>query len=55
MQNTNLDSPLISRFDLIFIVSDENTLEMDEQNCDFILEQFMEEKSKEKRADDDEI
>jgi len=37
VQNTGLATPLLSRFDLIFVVVDEIEQEKDLKNCDFIL------------------
>ena len=39
--NTGLNSPLLSRFDLTFIVTDVIDVQADNENCDFILERFM--------------
>lgn len=36
-QNTGLAAPLLSRFDLIFVIVDNVETEKDEMNCDFIL------------------
>ncbi|EGR29474.1 mini-chromosome maintenance deficient 9, putative [Ichthyophthirius multifiliis] len=41
MENTGLQSPLLSRFDLIFIVKDLVNYDADSQNCDFILRRFL--------------
>ena len=38
--NSGLNSPLISRFDLIFVLVDEEKKEVDEKKCDFILRKF---------------
>lgn len=40
VDNTGLTSPLISRFDLVFVMKDEIDSEMDLKNCDFILMKF---------------
>ncbi|KRX00910.1 P-loop containing nucleoside triphosphate hydrolase [Pseudocohnilembus persalinus] len=45
-QNTGLSSPLVSRFDLIFVVIDECNYEADSENCDFILGRFMKKEDK---------
>ena len=37
-ENTGLPSPLLSRFDLIFILVDQVNPEVDTENCNFILE-----------------
>ena len=37
VQNTGLTTPLLSRFDLIFVVVDDIDPEKDDKNCDFIL------------------
>jgi len=41
MENTGLQSPLLSRFDLIFIVKDIVNYEADSEACEFVLERFM--------------
>lgn len=41
MENTGLQSPLLSRFDLIFIVKDIVNYEADAEACEFILERFL--------------
>lgn len=41
VENTGLQSPLLSRFDLIFIVKDIVNYEADAETCEFILERFM--------------
>ena len=38
--NSGLNSPLISRFDLIFVLVDEERRDLDERKCDFILRKF---------------
>ncbi|KAL4487560.1 hypothetical protein ABPG72_017349 [Tetrahymena utriculariae] len=40
-ENTGLQSPLLSRFDLIFIVKDIVNYDADSEACEFILERFM--------------
>ena len=40
-KNTGLSSPILSRFDLTFVVTDTVNYEADEENCDFILDRFM--------------
>lgn len=40
-KNTGLESPLLSRFDLIFILRDELCPETDSATCDFILNRFL--------------
>lgn len=40
VENTGLSSPLISRFDLIFVVVDQVNAGLDEKNCDWILKKF---------------
>ncbi len=39
-QNTALSTPLISRFDLIFVIIDQVNAGIDQKNCDFILGKF---------------
>lgn len=41
MENTGLQSPLLSRFDLIFIVKDIVNYDADSEACEFVLERFM--------------
>ena len=36
-QNSGLTTPLLSRFDLIFVVVDDVDTEKDDKNCEFIL------------------
>ena len=47
MQNSGLTSPLLSRFDIIFIITDILNSEADSDNCDYILGKFLPNNKKE--------
>jgi DNA replicative helicase MCM subunit Mcm2 (Cdc46/Mcm family) len=41
--NTGISTPLLSRFDLIFVIRDYCNVINDNETCDFILQKFMNE------------
>lgn len=52
VENSGLTTPLLSRFDLIFVVLDNRNEGTDRKNCDFILNQFQINKNKNEENED---